>query len=94
MYLHVGNGKTVKKKSVVGIFDLDTSTVSKITKDFVNKKEKEGKLEYDYADLPRSFVLLDDKDDKIVLSRISPAGLKIRIDDGYSYESLEGEGTL
>ena len=94
MYLHVGNGKTVKKKQVVGIFDLDTATVSKITKDFVNKKEKEGKLEYDYADLPRSFVLLDGEDDKIVLSRISPAGLKIRIDDNYSYESLEGEGNL
>ena len=60
MYLHVGNGKSVKKKNVVGIFDLDTATVSKISRDFVNKKEKEGKLEYDYADLPRSFVLSDE----------------------------------
>ena len=94
MYLHIGNGVSIKDESIIGIFDLDTATVSKITKDFVNKKEKEGKLEYDYADLPRSFVLLDGEDDKIVLSRISPAGLKIRIDDNYSYESLEGEGNL
>jgi regulator of extracellular matrix RemA (YlzA/DUF370 family) len=90
MYLHVGNGKSVKKKDVIGIFDLDSATVSKVTKDFVNRKEKEGKLEYDYADLPRSFVLVDGKPDKIVLSRISPQGLKIRISEGYvSSESEE-----
>ena len=83
MYLHVGNGKTVKRKDVIGIFDLDSATVSKVTKDFVNRKEKEGDLEYDYSDLPRSFVLVDGKPCKIVLSRISPQGLKIRVEEGY-----------
>lgn len=83
MYLHVGNGKSVKKKDVIGIFDLDSATVSRVTKDFVNRKEKEGNLEYDYSDLPRSFVLVDGNPDKIVLSRISPQGLKIRISEGY-----------
>lgn len=88
MYLHVGNGKSVKKKDIIGIFDLDTATVSRITKSFINKKEKEGKVEYDYSDLPRSFVLVD-KDDRIVLSRISPAGLKTRLDDGYAAEGFD-----
>ena len=83
MYLHVGNGKTVKKKDVIGIFDLDSATVSKVTKDFVNRKEKEGDLEYDYSDLPRSFVLVDGEPCKIVLSRISPQGLNIRVEEGY-----------
>lgn len=83
MYLHVGNGKSVKKKNVIGIFDLDSATVSKVTKDFVNKREKEGRLEYDYSDLPRSFVLIDGEQDKIVLSRISPQGLMIRMNEGY-----------
>ena len=83
MYLHVGNGKTVKKKDVIGIFDLDSATVSKVTKDFVNRKEKEGDLEYDYSDLPRSFVLVNGEPCKIVLSRISPQGLKIRVEEGY-----------
>ena len=32
MYLHIGNGKSVKQKNIIGIFDLDTATVSKITK--------------------------------------------------------------
>jgi regulator of extracellular matrix RemA (YlzA/DUF370 family) len=82
MYLHVGNRKTVRKKDVIGIFDLDSATVSRVTKDFINRKEKEGMVEYDYSDLPRSFVLVDGEPSKIVLSRISPQGLKIRLDEG------------
>jgi hypothetical protein len=81
MYLHIGNGESIKTKDIIGIFDLDTSTVSKITKTFINKKEKEGKIEYTDFDLPRAFILCDDKkNEKIKLSRISSAGLKQRID--------------
>ncbi|MBO5009698.1 MAG: DUF370 domain-containing protein [Clostridia bacterium] len=82
MFLHIGNGKSVLKKNIIGIFDLDTSTVSKIGKDFINKKEKEGLLEYDDYDLPRSFVLIEEKDKyKIKLSRISSLGLKTRAEE-------------
>lgn len=91
MYLHVGNGKSVKKKDVIGIFDLDSATISRVTKDFVNRKEKSGLVEYDYSDLPRSFILLDGEPDRIVLSRISPQGLKIRIDEGYSLTEADEE---
>ena len=38
MYLHIGNGITVRKKSIIGIFDLDSSTVSAVTKKYINKK--------------------------------------------------------
>ncbi len=82
MFLHIGNGKSVLKKNIIGIFDLDTSTVSKIGKDFINRKEKEGLLEYDDYDLPRSFVLIEDKKKyKIKLSRISSVGLKTRAEE-------------
>ncbi len=83
MYLHVGKGKTVKEKNIIGIFDLDTSTVSSITKGFINKKEKEKLVEYADFDLPRSFVLCEEKKDyKIILSRISSSGLKERSEEG------------
>ena len=48
-----------------------------------SSKEKEGNLEYDYSDLPRSFVLVDGAPCKIVLSRISPQGLRLRVEEGY-----------
>ena len=87
MYLHIGNGKSVKKRDIIGIFDLDTATVSKITKDFINKSQKKGKLSYFDSDLPRAFLLLDeDGDTKVRLSRISTAGLKIRLDSGMMEE--------
>ena len=85
MYLHIGNGKNVRKKDVVGIFDLDTATVSGITKKFINKMQKSGKLEYYDIDLPRAFVLADDgKNSFVRLSRISSVGLRQRIEeDGF-----------
>ena len=83
MYLHIGNGKSIKTHNIIGIFDLDTATVSKTTKKFMNKKEKEGVMEYEDYDLPRAFILFDDKKKyKIKLSRISSLGLKMRIEEG------------
>ena len=40
MYLHIGNGESIKTDDVIGIFDLDTATVSKVTKKYISKKEK------------------------------------------------------
>ena len=85
MYLHIGNGQSVKKKDVIGIFDLDTSTVTKTGKDFINRLERAGAVEYADDDLPRSFVLVSEGGKcKIRLSRISSKGLLARLyDDGY-----------
>ena len=83
MYLHIGNGNSVKRKNIIGIFDLDTATVSKITKDFIGKRQKDGAVTYLDSDLPRAFILLDeDGETKVRLSRISTSGLKIRLESG------------
>ncbi len=90
MYLHIGNGITVRKKNIIGIFDLDSSTVSSVTKKYINKNEKEGNILYGDSDLPRTFILHEEekgkkKTYKIKLSRISSQGLKIRAEsDDYS----------
>ena len=87
MYLHVGNGKSVKKKDIIGIFDLDTATVSKITKSFINESQRRGEVEYLDSDLPRSFILHDGRDGvRVRLSRISTQGLRIRIHSDVSEE--------
>ena len=84
MYLHIGNKKSVKDDKIIGIFDLDTATVSNISKDFINRKQMAGLVEYDNADLPRSFVLyVEDGESRVKLSRISTVGLKLRADEGY-----------
>ena len=89
MFLHIGNGKSVRKKDVIGIFDLDTATITKTGKDFINRMQKNGKVEYDDDDLPRSFVLIDEnKKYKVNLSRISSRGLAVRAtESGYDKEN-------
>ena len=86
MYLHIGNGECIKIEDIIGIFDLDTSTVSKITKKYISKKEKEKLVTYTDFDLPRSFIVIKYKDgEKVRLSRISSTGLKQRIEtDNYA----------
>ena len=87
MYLHIGNGINIRKKDIIGIFDLDSSTVSSITKKYISKNEKEGNVRYEDTDLPRTFVLFENKngEHKIELSRISSQGLKIRAEGNEDY---------
>ena len=87
MDLHIGNGKSVKRKDIIGIFDLDTATVSKITKDFINKSQKKGSVSYFDSDLPRAFILLSENGQtRVRLSRISTSGLKMRLESGITEE--------
>lgn len=87
MYLHIGNGINIRKKDIIGIFDLDSSTVSSITKKYISQNEKEGNVRYEDTDLPRTFVLFENKngEHKIELSRISSQGLKIRAEGNEDY---------
>jgi hypothetical protein len=79
MYLHSGNGKSVKKKRIIGIFDMDSSTESPITRDFLQTAEKRKRTEYGDDDIPRSFVLTQNGPyDRVILSKISTHGLKSR----------------
>lgn len=56
MYLSIGNDMAVRDSSVIGIFDLDNTSVSKRTQEFLNRAEQEGQV-VPCDDLPKSFVL-------------------------------------
>ena len=80
MYLHLGQETVVNEKDVIGIFDLDTSTVSKHTRDFLNKAEKEKRVFNVSFELPKSFILCcnKEKEQKVYISQISTATLNKR----------------
>lgn len=46
----------VRESSIIGIFDMDNTSTSRRTRDFLNKAEKEG-LVIPCDDLPKSFVI-------------------------------------
>ena len=77
MYLHLGQETVVKMDSIVGIFDLDTSTISKFTRDYLTQAEKSGKVVNVSMELPKSFVVCGDKrgEERVYISQISTATL-------------------
>ena len=72
MYLHLGQDTVVKDSEILGIFDLDTSTISKHTRDFLAKSEKSGNVVNVSEELPKSFILCSSKKgDKLYISQLS-----------------------
>lgn len=61
MYLHLGGDTVVNSKNIIGVFDMDTSTVNKATRDYLSKAEKEKRVIYVNYELPKSFVVTEDK---------------------------------
>ncbi len=61
MYLYLGGDTAVLSEKIIGIFDMDTSTVNKATRDYLSKAEKEKKVIYVNYELPKSFIVTDDK---------------------------------
>ena len=54
------NNRFIKKEGIIGIFDLDKSTYTSITRSFLKRAEGEGKVSTLFAGLPKSFILYDD----------------------------------
>ena len=88
MYLHAGNNKNIKITDIVGIFDTDTATISKITKQYLSGCEKRGETVNISYELPKAFVLTVEKEgssqknkNKVYFSQLSVKTLCQRADD-------------
>ena len=57
MYLHIGSETIVSEDSLIGIFDLDNTSVSKFTREFLRARQQEGTVVTVAEDIPKSFVL-------------------------------------
>jgi len=79
MYLHLGQNVVVSESDVIGIFDLDNTTGSHITRKFLSDAEKSGRVVSVSDELPRSFVVCG-KDNliNIYLSQLSSQTLMKR----------------
>lgn len=76
MYLHLGGDVIVRKSSVVCVCDMDNTTGSKITRDFLAAAEKAGRVVNAAEDLPKSFVICSDETgERVYLSQLAPATL-------------------
>ena len=88
MYLHLGKGTVVNEKTIVGIFDLDITSQSHLTRAFLAAAERSGEVENAADDIPKSFVVCRDGEVRTVyLSQMSCQTLlkrsHERIDSGF-----------
>ena len=69
----------VRDTSIIGIFDMDNTTTSKRTREFLEVAEKDG-LVVPCDDLPKSFILTDEYSmQRIFLTSLSAATLEKRM---------------
>lgn len=82
MYLHLGEDTIIPFGEIIGIFDLDTSTVSKHTRKYLKLAQESGRVVNVTQQLPKSFVVCENPQDgyTVYISQISTATLHKRAD--------------
>ncbi len=79
VYLHIGNNYSVDVRSIIGIFDIDNTTVTGVTKKLLDKAEKEKRLFLATYELPKTFIVTSEK---IYISQLAASTLKKRLSNG------------
>ncbi|MBQ2286060.1 MAG: DUF370 domain-containing protein [Acutalibacteraceae bacterium] len=77
MYIHLGQGTVVRSRDVIGIFDLESTTVSKHSRKFLNTAEKNGNVITVSYELPKSFAVVSGENgkSKVYISQLSTSTL-------------------
>ena len=79
MYLDIGKDFSVRDRSIIGIFDLDNTSTSRRTQEFLNHSEREGQVA-PCDGLPKSFILtVEYAEPKVWLTEYSTATLEKRL---------------
>ena len=75
MYLHMGQDFIVREQEIISIFDIDTTSTGKRTREFLERAENEGAVVSMSNDIPKSFIVTDFPYETVYLSPISSAAL-------------------
>ena len=80
MYLHLGQYTVVRTDDIVGIFDIDNSSVSRHTRNYLAQAQKRGWVVNVSEEIPKSFVVCLEKDGatRVYISQISSVTLRKR----------------
>lgn len=60
MYVSLGSDVDVLKRDIIGIFDIEKTSVVKSVNEFLSHCQKTGKIYYVSLDMPKSFVVCRD----------------------------------
>ncbi len=79
MYLHLGNDIAVRTGDIIGIFDFDYCSIDKRARLFLTKAQRNGEIIDVTHELPKSFVVTEDKKEKrVYITNVSTSTLAKR----------------
>jgi len=80
MYLFIGQDVIVDEEKIIGIFDIENTSVSKHTRDFLKRSQQDGSVVNVTSELPKSYVVCRDteKNHRVYVSQLAAATLKRR----------------
>ena len=94
MYLHLGQDYVVHTRDIIGIFDIESSSVAKNTRLFLRRAEEEGAVVTVSGELPKSFVITDFPDETVFISPISARTLQRRCERIENMDHAQRGGAL
>lgn len=78
--MQLEKGESIDKREIIGIFDMETASVSGATKEFFRRMEDETAVVNVCNDLPKSFIICQGEfTDRMYISGISTESIKKRI---------------
>ena len=79
MYIHLGERISIHDSTVIGVFDLENTTIGPDTRMYLNRLKKEGRAVEVSAEMPKSFVVCIENGKEVAyISSISVATLRKR----------------
>lgn len=76
MYLHLGKESVVPQSDIIAVLDLDITSQSYLTRDYLSGAEKDGRVINVAEDLPKSFVVCSCEGEQTVyLSQLASSTL-------------------
>lgn len=91
MWIYLGGDFTINDKNILGVFDIENTSISQLTKDFLKHSEKEKNICYVSMNMPKSFVVCKcnrkkhsskkDTDSTVYICTVSPQTLRKRAEN-------------
>ena len=72
MFIHIGNDAVVRREDIIGVFDMDNTTISRFSREFLANAQKTGRICDICDDLPKSYIVTNYRGtSKVYISSVS-----------------------
>ena len=78
MYVHLGEDTLIRSEDIIGIFDIDNTTVMKSSREYLKQANQKNRIINVSYDLPKSFIVSAENGYTVYISLLSTATISSR----------------